>query len=112
MTVAADPDRLRPAFVALPLSRLASSALERCRDFGVEHADVRIERLTSHALSLRDAAVEGNHQGETIGLAVRVVLDGTWGFAATTHCPPTEPCAPPSRQSGSHRCHARSPPSE
>ena len=84
MTAAADSDRLLPAFLALPLSRLADSALERCRDFGVEHADVRIERLASHALGLRDAVVEGSHQGETLGLAVRVVLDGTWGFAATT----------------------------
>ena len=84
MTAAADSDRLLPAFLALPLSRLADSALERCRDFGVEHADVRIERLASHALGLRDAVVEGSHEGETLGLAVRVVLDGTWGFAATT----------------------------
>ncbi len=84
MTVAADPDRLRPEFVALPLARLADSALQRCRDFGVEHADVRIERLSSNQLRLRDASLEGSLGGETLGLAVRVVLDGTWGFAATT----------------------------
>lgn len=84
----ADPDghadRLRPDFTSLPLHRLASSALERCQDFGVEHADVRVEKLSSQSLRLRDARLEGSHEGETLGLAVRVVLDGAWGFAATS----------------------------
>jgi len=82
--MSAAADRLRPDFLALPLHRLADSALQRCRDFGVEHAAVRIERLAAHVLRLRDAQVEGSHDGQTLGLAVRVVLDGTWGFAATT----------------------------
>jgi len=71
------------SFLALPLRRLADAALQRARDFGVEHADFRLERLRSQDLRLRDGAVEGAHDGEQLGFAVRVILDGTWGFAAS-----------------------------
>ncbi len=84
MPAAPDRDRLRPDFLALPLDRLCDVALQRCRDFGVEHADIRIELLTDQSLRLRDGVVETSHDGQTLGLAVRVVLDGTWGFAATS----------------------------
>ena len=76
--------RVRQDFLDLPLDRLSDSALQRCRDFGAEHADVRIELLTEQALSLRDGVVEGSHDGRILGLAVRVLIDGTWGFAATS----------------------------
>ena len=72
-----------PDFVALPRHRLADAALQRARDFGVEHADFRLERLRSQDLRLRDGALEGAHDGEQLGFAVRVIVDGTWGFAAS-----------------------------
>ena len=75
---------LRSDFLDLPLDHLCDTALQRCRDFGVEHADVRIELLTGQYLRLRDGSVESSHDGSTLGLGVRVVLDGTWGFAATS----------------------------
>ena len=71
------------SFLALPLRRLADAALQRARDFNVEHADFRLERLRSQSIRLRDGALEGTHDGEDLGFAVRVVLDGTWGFAAS-----------------------------
>ncbi len=71
------------SFVALPMRRLADAALQRARDFGVEHADFRMERLRSQDLRLRDGTLEGAHDGEQLGFAVRVVVDGTWGFAAS-----------------------------
>jgi TldD protein len=72
-----------PAFTALPLRRLADAALQRTKDFGVEHADFRLERIRTQDLSLRDAALQGASDHEQLGFAVRVVLDGTWGFAST-----------------------------
>ncbi|MGI8675840.1 MAG: PmbA/TldA family metallopeptidase, partial [Nocardioidaceae bacterium] len=72
-----------PDFVALPRHRLADAALQRARDFGVEHADFRLERLRSQDLRLRDGALEGAHDREQLGFAVRVIVDGTWGFAAS-----------------------------
>jgi TldD protein len=70
-------------FLALPLRRLADAALQRARDFGVEHADFRVERLRSQSLELRDGSLQGAHDGVDVGFAVRVIVDGTWGFAST-----------------------------
>ncbi|HEX2177346.1 MAG TPA: TldD/PmbA family protein [Nocardioidaceae bacterium] len=72
-----------PSFTALPLHRLADAALQRTKDFGVVHADFRLERIRTQDLSLRDAALQGAADNEQLGFAVRVVLDGTWGFAST-----------------------------
>src|SRR6476646_10495819 len=70
------------SFLALPLSALADSALTRATDLGCEHADVRVERIRTQVINLRDARPESFTDGEDLGLAVRVVHEGTWGFAA------------------------------
>lgn len=72
-----------PSFLALPLRSLADAALQRARDLGVEHADFRLERLAGQTIRLRDGHLQGAQDAEELGFAVRVVADGTWGFAAT-----------------------------
>ena len=76
------PPEIDPRFLALPRMALADAALQRARELGATHADFRLERLRSQGLSLRDGRLEGSHEGEDVGFAVRVVHDGTWGFAA------------------------------
>jgi TldD protein len=71
-----------PAFTALPLRALADAALAKARELGVEHADFRLERIRNQHLSLHDARLDGSADSEDIGFAVRVVHDGTWGFAS------------------------------
>ncbi|MCP2341478.1 TldD/PmbA family protein [Actinomadura rupiterrae] len=71
-----------PAFTALPLRALADAALSRARELGAEHADVRVERIRTQSLRLRDAVLETAADGSDLGLSVRVVAGGTWGFAA------------------------------
>jgi TldD protein len=70
------------SFLALPLSALTEAALTRAVDLGCEHADIRVERIRTQMISLRDARPESFSDGEDLGLAVRVVHEGTWGFAA------------------------------
>jgi TldD protein len=70
------------SFLALPLSALTDAALTRALDLGCEHADLRVERIRTQSISLRDARLESLADGEDLGLAVRVVYEGTWGFAA------------------------------
>jgi TldD protein len=70
------------SFLALPFSALTDAALTRAVDLGCEHADLRVERIRTQAISLRDARPESFTDGEDLGLAVRVVHEGTWGFAA------------------------------
>jgi TldD protein len=70
------------SFLALPLSALTEAALTRAVDLGCEHADLRVERIRTQTVRLRDARLEALADGEDLGLAVRVVHEGTWGFAA------------------------------
>ncbi|MEJ7771446.1 MAG: TldD/PmbA family protein, partial [Geodermatophilaceae bacterium] len=74
--------QIDPSFTALPLRELADAALSRARELGCTHADLRVERLRTQNISLRDARLESATDGEDAGLAVRVVHEGTWGFAA------------------------------
>jgi TldD protein len=71
-----------PAFLALPMRPLADAALTRARELGVEHADFRLQRNRAQDLALRDGKLETSRDGEDVGFAVRVIKDGTWGFAA------------------------------
>jgi TldD protein len=40
-----------PSFTALPLSAMADAALDRARELGAEHADVRVERVRGQQLT-------------------------------------------------------------
>ncbi len=77
-----------PEFAALPLRQLADAALSRARELGAEHADVRVHRTQTQTLRLRDGIVQSANDGATIGIAVRVVVAGTWGFAGHAELSP------------------------
>ncbi|MEJ7772043.1 MAG: DNA gyrase modulator, partial [Geodermatophilaceae bacterium] len=74
--------QIDPSFTALPLREFADAALSRAQELGCTHADLRVEKVRTQNISLRDARLESATDGEDAGLAVRVVHDGTWGFAA------------------------------
>ncbi|MGI5156839.1 TldD/PmbA family protein [Microbispora sp. CA-102843] len=74
--------QIDPDFLALPLRRLADAALQRARDLGAEHASFRLERVRAETLRLFDARLEGSSDADDLGFAVRVIKDGTWGFAS------------------------------
>src|SRR6478735_9354773 len=69
-------------FIALPLAALADAALERSRALGASYAALRVERVREQVIRLRDGRLEGSNAGADLGLAVRVVHDGSWGFAS------------------------------
>ncbi|MEZ0064751.1 TldD protein [Streptacidiphilus sp. MAP12-20] len=70
------------SFLALPLHLLADAALTRAEALGASHADFRLERVRSASLRLRDARPAGGSDSLQLGYAVRVVVNGAWGFAA------------------------------
>ena len=76
------PAGLDARFIALPLDALADAALSRARALGATHADVRVERVRTAAHRLRDEALESSTDVTDLGIGVRVVHDGAWGFAA------------------------------
>jgi TldD protein len=77
------PD-IDPEFLGLPRDRLADIALATAAGLGVTHADFRLERLHGQSVRVRDGLLQGVADSTEVGMAVRVVHRGAWGFAAGT----------------------------
>ena len=75
-------------FTALPLRALADAAMQQAVDLGARHADFRAEQIRSQTIGLSDGNLETLFDGSDTGLAVRVVVDGTWGFASAVDLTP------------------------
>lgn len=75
-------------FLALPRHELADAALSAARAAGAEHADLRIHRIATEVVRLRDGELETAVVNRELGFAVRVVVDGTWGFASHAELAP------------------------
>jgi TldD protein len=80
--------RVDADFLALPRHELADAALSAAVAAGASHADVRIHRTTTEIVQLRDGELETSVVSREIGLAVRVIVDGTWGFASHAELDP------------------------
>jgi TldD protein len=63
---------------------LADAALDAARGKGATYADVRIGRYLNQFLITREDKVENTVNTESFGVGIRVIADGTWGFAATS----------------------------
>ncbi|MGC1513592.1 MAG: TldD/PmbA family protein [Acidimicrobiales bacterium] len=50
---------------------------------GASYADARVLDMAGERCSVRDGEVEGVIQSTSIGIGLRVIADGCWGFAAT-----------------------------
>ncbi|HUR13183.1 MAG TPA: TldD/PmbA family protein [Mycobacteriales bacterium] len=81
---------VEPAFLSLPLRAAADAALQVARDLGATHADVRVERLREQDVHVRDGRLQSLSDDVGVGIAVRVVHDGTWGFASSPDVTPEE----------------------
>ncbi|MGV0745792.1 TldD/PmbA family protein [Mycolicibacterium sp. XJ870] len=75
-------------FLGLPRSELADAALTAAAAAGASYADLRIHRITTEIIQLRDGELETSVVNREIGLAVRVIVDGTWGFASNAELDP------------------------
>ena len=75
-------------FAALPLRNLADAALDAARNLGADHADFRVERVRGQRIALSDGRLQSLSDGDDSGLAVRVIVDGTWGFASAVDLTP------------------------
>jgi TldD protein len=77
-----------PDFLELPRHQLADAALTAATAAGASHADLRIHRIVNEVVQLRDGELETAVVDRDIGLAVRVIVDGTWGFASHAELDP------------------------
>jgi TldD protein len=67
----------------VPTDALADAVLARAQQLGVTSAEVRVESLRHQYVGLRDARLETAVDNAEIGVGLRVVYDGSMGFAAT-----------------------------
>lgn len=80
--------RVDADFLALPRHQLAEAAISAALAAGASYADLRIHRITTELIQLRDGELETSVLSREVGLAVRVIVDGTWGFASHAELDP------------------------
>jgi TldD protein len=74
-----------PAPAADPaVLELANEALNAARGAGASYADVRVGRYRRQSVATRERQVAGVSDTESYGLGVRTLVNGSWGFAATS----------------------------
>lgn len=79
---------LNPWLDATIKKRLAETALNAARDKGATYTDVRIGRYLQQYLFTREKQVQNIVNGESYGIGIRVIANGTWGFSATSDVTP------------------------
>src|SRR5262245_52783089 len=63
---------------------IANEALNAARGAGASYADVRIGRYRRQSIATRERQITGVTDSESYGLGVRTLVNGCWGFAATS----------------------------
>ena len=63
--------------------RMADVALNAAKSNGATYADVRIGRYLNQIVATREKQVQGIANTESYGVGIRVLANGSWGFAAT-----------------------------
>jgi len=64
--------------------QLADAALGAARSAGASYADVRIGRYLNQFVTSRETKIQNITNTESYGVGVRVIANGTWGFAASS----------------------------
>ena len=68
--------------------RMADIALNTAKARGATYADVRIGRYLNQFVTAREKRVDNVVNTESAGIGIRVIANGTWGFAATSDMSP------------------------
>ncbi len=63
--------------------QLCMFALDAARSAGANYADVRVVRTRRQVVRTREERVSGLQDAESAGVGVRVLVDGSWGFASS-----------------------------
>lgn len=66
----------------------ADVALARAAALGASYADIRINRYRRESIATRERQVQNVSRSASYGLGLRVLVNGTWGFAATNRVDP------------------------
>jgi TldD protein len=73
---------LTPIDIALK-KQMADVALNAAKSKGASYVDVRIGRYLNQIIGTREKQVNNISNTESFGMGIRVIANGSWGFAAT-----------------------------
>ncbi|MBT28781.1 MAG: TldD protein [Thalassobius sp.] len=76
-------DTYTPGMDQLLKKELADIALNAAKDMGATYSDVRIGRYLNQFVITRENKVQNIVNTESFGVGIRVIVDGTWGFASS-----------------------------
>ncbi|WP_375446495.1 TldD/PmbA family protein [uncultured Fibrella sp.] len=79
---------LEPGVDVATKKRLADIALNAAKSKGASYTDVRIGRYLQQYVFTREKQVQNISNAESFGVGIRVIANGTWGFAATSDVTP------------------------
>ncbi|MEM9301773.1 MAG: TldD/PmbA family protein [Pseudomonadota bacterium] len=87
--------QVHAAELQLPLElgfkkNLADAGLNAAKAAGATYADVRVGRYLNQFVVTRENKVQNIVNTESLGVGVRVIANGTWGFAATSALGPDD----------------------
>ncbi|WP_405413974.1 TldD/PmbA family protein [Maribacter sp. Asnod1-A12] len=74
---------LEPGMDTLVKKRMADVALNTAKSLGATYADTRIGRYLNQYVFTREDKVQNVVNTESFGIGIRVIANGTWGFAST-----------------------------
>ena len=77
--------KIDPSFLLLQPEKLAKKGLDVLRQAGATYGDFRLERIQTQIIGLHDLELENVLDETEIGFALRVIVNGTWGFAASSN---------------------------
>jgi TldD protein len=84
-----DPARmLDPLMDVSQKKQLADAALNTTKSLGATYTDVRIGRYLNQFVTTREKKVQNVANTESFGVGIRVIVNGTWGFAASNNVTP------------------------
>ena len=63
---------------------IARRTADNLSSLGADYGDVRCETVKTESTGFRNARLEDCDVRETEGVGIRVLINGTWGFAACT----------------------------
>ena len=67
----------------MPMDNFLSRALDLAAVKGASYCDVRLVETNQERFAVRNGVVDTISNDESLGIGVRVLVDGSWGFAST-----------------------------
>jgi len=70
------------------IEEVGLAAVDLSQAAGVTYADCRVVQVTEEEVRVRDGAIDALSRSESLGIGLRVLAHGAWGFASTAEVTP------------------------